>query len=116
MDQPGNGHFTLHMSQQTLNGRGGYHGRAGSEGNGHPVNGNNGNGQGASGYNGYVAAPGGGPHDQPGHPDQQAHGGPREHAEYVESSAAAPDASAIQPASAQASTGPEAGGDDITAS
>ena len=31
MDQPGNGHFALHMNQQTLNGRGGYHERAGSE-------------------------------------------------------------------------------------
>jgi uncharacterized coiled-coil protein SlyX len=59
MDQPGNGHFTLHMNQQTLNGRGGYHGPAGYDGNGHAASGNNGNGRGANGYDGYVAAPNG---------------------------------------------------------
>ena len=38
MDQPGNSHFSLHMSQQTLNGHGGYNGRS-FEANGHAYNG-----------------------------------------------------------------------------
>lgn len=112
MDQPGNGHFTLHMNQQTLNGRGGYHGRPGYDGNGHAASGNNGNGQGANGHDGYVAAPNGG---QPGHPDQQArgqqvHGGPREYAEYAEYM----EASAVQDASAETGTRQEASVDNIT--
>ncbi len=95
MDQPGNGHFALNMSQQILNGRGGYHGRAGYEGNGYAANGqfaagHSGNGHAANGYNGSVAAPGSGPHDQQGHPDQQldgqqAQGGGTEYpADYAE--------------------------------
>lgn len=114
MDQPGNGHFTLHMNQQTLNGRGGYHGRASYDGNGHAASGNNGNGQGANGFNGYVAAPNGG---QQGHPDQQArgqqvHGGPREYAEYAEYAEAS--ASAVQDVTAETGTGQEASVDNIT--
>jgi hypothetical protein len=115
MDQPGNGHFTLHMNQQTLNGRGGYHGRADYDGNGHAASGNNGNGQGANGYNGYAAAPNGG---QQGHPDQQAggqqvHGGPRGYAEYAEYTEYM-EASAGQDASAETGTGQEASVDNIT--
>src|ERR1700745_2697501 len=64
MDQPGNGHFELHMSQQVPNGRGDHRGRAGREGNGRSSSGNNGrsstgnNGhsQTAHGYSGYFAA------------------------------------------------------------
>src|SRR3954454_20522173 len=112
MDQPGNGHFALHMNQQTLNGRGGYHGRADYDGNGHAASGNNGNGQSANGYNGYAAAPNGG---QPGHPGQQAggqqvHGGPRDYAEYAEYM----EASAVQDASAETGTGQEASVDNMT--
>jgi hypothetical protein len=110
MDQPGNGHFTLHMNQQALNGRGGYHGQAGHDGNGHAASGNNGHGQGANGFNGYLAAPNGG---QQGHPGQQAsghqvHGAPREYAEYMEASA-----SAVQDAGAETGTGQEASVDNI---
>jgi len=119
MDQPGNGHFALHMSQQTLNGRDDHHGRAGYEGNGHFASGSNGNGQGANGFNGYVAASSGGQHDQQGHPDQQVHGQQAqggsmeyaEYAEYIEASAAAQDASAVQDASSER----EASADGITA-
>lgn len=114
MDQPGIGHFTLHMNQQTLNGRGGYHGRTGYDGNGHAASGNNGNGQGANGFNGYVAGPNGG---QQGHPDQQArgqqvHGGPGEYAEYAEYMEAS--ASAVQDANAETGTGQEASVDNLT--
>jgi predicted nucleic acid-binding Zn-ribbon protein len=38
MDQPGNSHYSLNMSQQTLNGHGGYYGR-GYEANGYAYNG-----------------------------------------------------------------------------
>lgn len=78
MDQPGNGHFGLHMSQQTLNGRGGTSGHIGYEGNGHAGNGHSGNGHSGNGgypgggYAGYAAAPGAGQHHQQGYPDQQA--------------------------------------------
>lgn len=73
MDQPGNGHFGLHMSQQTLNGRGGTSGHIGYEGNGHAGNGHSGNGgYPGGGYAGYAAAPGAGQHHQQGYPDQQA--------------------------------------------
>jgi hypothetical protein len=53
MDQPGNSHYALHMSQQTLNSRGGYYGR-GNEANGCEGNGYEGNGYEANGYNGYA--------------------------------------------------------------
>ena len=50
MDQPGNSHYSLNMSQQTLNGHGGYYGR-GYEANGHEGNGGEANGY---AYNGYA--------------------------------------------------------------
>jgi hypothetical protein len=49
MDQPGNSHYSLNMSQQTLNGHGGYYGR-GYEANGHEGNGREANGYPYSGY------------------------------------------------------------------
>jgi predicted nucleic acid-binding Zn-ribbon protein len=49
MDQPGNSHYSLNMSQQTLNGHGGYHGR-GYEANGHEGNGREANGYACNGY------------------------------------------------------------------
>ncbi len=52
MDQPGNSHYSLHMSQQTLNGHGGYY-RRGYEANGHEGNGCEANGY---AYNGYADA------------------------------------------------------------
>jgi hypothetical protein len=53
MDQPGNSHSALHMSQQALNGHGGYYGR-GNEANGCEANGSEANDYEASGYNGYA--------------------------------------------------------------
>jgi hypothetical protein len=59
MDQPGNSHHALHMSQQTLNGHGGYYGHGneanGCEGNAYEGSGYEGSGYEGSGYesNGY---------------------------------------------------------------
>jgi hypothetical protein len=50
MDQPGNSHYSLDLSQQTLNGHGGYYGR-GYEANGHEGNSREANGY---AYNGYA--------------------------------------------------------------
>jgi hypothetical protein len=50
MDQPGNSHYALHMSQQALNGHGGYYGR------GNEANGCEGNSSEANGYNDGIPA------------------------------------------------------------
>jgi hypothetical protein len=56
MDQPGNSHYAVHMSQQTLNGHGGYYGQGyeanGYEANGYEANGYEGNSYEANGHNG----------------------------------------------------------------
>ncbi len=58
MDQPGKSHYVLRMSQETLNGHGGYHGRGyesnGREGNVYEANGYNGSTYGDNAHNGYA--------------------------------------------------------------
>ena len=47
MDQPDNSHYSMHIGQQTITGRGGYYGRAGYDGNDH-----SGDGYEVTGYSG----------------------------------------------------------------
>src|SRR5262245_6340524 len=114
MDQPGNGDFALHMSQQqTRNGWGGYFWRAGYEGNGSPASANNDDGYGTTGYSGgNVATPSGGQRDQQGYPEHQARrharsrGSKRQreqtgYAQYAEATAAAQGSRAAKEASTE---------------
>jgi len=55
MDQPGTNQYAVQMSQQAVNGRNGYYGQAGYDGNGH---GANGHGPGGYGRNGYAGSGG----------------------------------------------------------
>ena len=93
MDQPGYGHFALHLSQQILNGLGDHRGRAGNEGkNARSASGNGngrpGSGKGPKGFSGLAPAPSSDQRDKQGNPDQRGHDeppqGPREYVEYTE--------------------------------
>lgn len=57
MDQPGTNHYAVQISQQAVNGRNGYYGQVGYDGNGNGANGHGADGYGRNGYTGNGGQP-----------------------------------------------------------